>query len=660
VLLILFTILTALLAGIFPLFFQRWPFLAKISHAFWLAVSGLSGIYLGIRTLITHKIITYQINTNFPEIILQMQLDPLAAFFVTLLGVVVCCVALYLPGYLRGHAKQEPLESLALFSSLFIVAMYLVLLAHDIFSFMFAWELMSISSYFLVVYHHENPHNRRAAFLYLIMAHLSGILVLFAFAILAKFSGSLSFDALTCPHDYTWATIAFIFALLGFGMKAGVVPLHAWLPQAHPVAPSHVSALMSGVMLKVAIYGLLRFLFSLLGTIYWQWGAIILFVGVITALFGVLYALVQNDLKKLLAYSSIENIGIIFLGIGLTMIFVSTHNLVLGAIGFLAVLYQCLNHALFKSLLFLGAGVVLQYGREHDLERMGGLIRHMPYTAVFFLVGSLSISALPPFNGFISEWLTLQTALQATVLKSGVLRILIPVAAALLVLTTAIACACFVKVYGIAFLGQARSRHIRRSHDPRLGMLLALAILAVLCLLFGIFPTYTLGVLNIIPLQLIGVGISNTTNWLWLVPLTSHQASYSPLLVVGGISMFAFFVVLVIYSLSRGAKFKSSLPWDCGFGGINQRMQYSATGFAMPLRRVFSNVWSVSEKTEIIGTAVSYNLMIVDWLWKYLYAPLERVVLVISRNIARIQGGNIRVYLAYTFFTLILLLWVAS
>ncbi len=302
-------------------------------------------------------------------------------------------------------------------------------------------------------------------------------------------------------------------------MKAGLVPIHVWLPEAHPVAPSHISALMSGVMLKVAVYGLIRFCFDLLGDIQWEWGVVLLVIGAVSALAGILYAMVQTNLKRLLAYSSVENIGIIFMVLGMTMIFLDQGHPELAALGFLAALFHAFNHALFKNLLFLGTGVLQHQCHSLNLESMGGLIKRMPHTSKLFLVACMSISSLPLFNGFVSEWLAFQTALQVDVIDNAVLRSLIPVAAAALALTAALAAACFVNVYGTIFLGQARSRHAEKAQEiDDKGMLYSLRILAGLCFLIGIFPGIMIDLINIVSLQIIHQPLPNeaATNWFWL------------------------------------------------------------------------------------------------------------------------------------------------
>jgi hydrogenase-4 component B len=300
----------------------------------------------------------------------------------------------------------------------------------------------------------------------------------------------------------------------------------------------------------------------------------------------------------------------------------------------------------------------LQSTQEHDLEKMGGLIRKMPYTALFFLIGCISISALPPFNGFVSEWLTFQTALQTAVLKSVVLRALIPIASALLALTGALAVACFVKLYAVAFLGQSRTESINKAKDVTLSMITAMAFLAILCLLFGIFPSSAINFINYIPMDLLGFGLVNKQNWFWLIPFSASTASYNALFVFIALIMIGFFTYCLLKICYRNARHSINKPWDCGFGGINARMQYTGTAFAMPIRRVFENIWLIDEKIDQVNAEKHYSLHVKDLFWKYLYEPLEPYILHVGRYVARIQGGKVRVYLAYMFFTLIILLGI--
>ncbi|HED51941.1 MAG TPA: hydrogenase 4 subunit B [Gammaproteobacteria bacterium] len=639
-----------------------------------LGLAGLTAVWLGGQVLLQGVTETFVYALGLPWLHWHFRLDPLAGFFLILIGIVVIAVSLFGPGYVREfrHGKQ-PLSVLGFFTGLFVTGMLMVVVAADAFSFMVAWELMSLTSYFLVVYQHQNSANRRAGFIYLLMAEVGALSILLSFGVLAGFGDGFSFEAMrAAPLTLTWASIAFALGVFGFGMKAGLVPLHVWLPEAHPVAPSHISALMSGVMLKVAVYGFIRLSFDLIGDVHWAWGVALLIIASITALFGVLYALMQHDLKRLLAYHSVENIGIIFIGLGLSMIFYGTGYPLLGALGLVAALYHTLNHALFKSLLFLGAGAVLQRSHERDLDRMGGLLMRMPWTGLFFLVGCISISALPPFNGFVSEWLTFQTALQVPALKSGVLRAVIPIAAATLALTGALAAACFVKVYGIAFLGQARTRRARRASEASRGMVLAQAMLATLCLLFGIFPTAVVNVLNGVTLSLTGQALSTATanGWLWLTPISPGTASYSaPLVFVGLLlALLAWAVVYYILRPAGRAQTRQGDTWDCGFGPPNARMQYTATAFSMPIRRIFAPTWRIHEEEEremqqglpLEPARIRYQVHAEDVTWKWFYTPVVQLLHATARRVSRIQTGNLRHYLAYSFVTLLLLLWLIT
>ena len=444
-----------------------------------LGLSGVASLVAGLQGLDSATPLTTQLPLGLPWLAWNLRLDALSGVFLVLLGLVLVPVCLYGPGYTREFARGDSHPSvLHLFTGLFVAGMQLVVLADDAFVFMVAWEVMSLASYFLVAFEHQHSPNRRAAFLYLLMAHVGALAILLGFGVLSGLGDGFSFDAMrAAPQGPAWAGLAFALALAGFGTKAGLMPLHAWLPEAHPAAASHVSALMSGVMLKVAVYGFVRFAFDLLSAPHWGWGLSALLIGSVSALAGVLFALVETDLKRLLAWSSVENVGIIFVALGFSLLFSASGAPSLAALALVAALFHALNHALFKSLLFLGAGAVLHTSHQRDIESMGGLIHRMPTTALCFLVGCLSISSLPPFNGFASEWLIFQTALQVSLLESGALRALLPFVAAMLALTGALAAACFVKVFGLAFLGVARSSrapcarggvgHARRSGAAR-------------------------------------------------------------------------------------------------------------------------------------------------------------------------------------------------
>ncbi|WP_232322287.1 hydrogenase 4 subunit B [Methylomonas lenta] len=652
---------------------SRYPILLRQSTFVLLGLSGLLALSAGLGVLIGQQVLTDQIPLGLPWLPWHVRFDGLSGFFFLIIGIAVIAISLYGPGYVQAYQEEKhPFAVLGLFTGLFVAGMLLVLLADDAFFFMIAWELMSVASYFLVAFQHENSANRRAAFLYLLMAEVGALAIILSFGVLASFSDGLTFDALRHANlSSTWASIAFVLALLGFGMKAGIVPIHVWLPEAHPVAPSHISALMSGVMLKVAVYGLIRFCFDLLGDVHWQWGVVLLGLGTLSALGGILYAMMQPNLKRLLAYSSVENIGIIFMVLGLAMIFMANGFPQLAALGLLAALFHAFNHALFKNLLFLGAGILQHQTHSLDIDSMGGLIKRMPQTSFLFLIGCMSISSLPLFNGFVSEWLAFQTALQVNVLDNGVLRSLIPVAAAALALTAALAAACFVKVFGLIFLGLPRSRNSEKAQEVEdKGMLLALKLLAGLCFFFGIFPSLIINLLNNVAKQLLGLSLPNDTalSWMWLAPVSAQKASYSPLLVLISVLIAT---GISFWFLRRNPETKTmrrSEAWDCGFGGLNARMQYSSSAFTMPFRRIFAKVWLIDEQItkdmqgaqDLDVAAIHYHLQVQDHSWPRLYQPIANAINQLARQVGRIQTGNIRVYLGYSFVTLILLLWVVS
>jgi len=623
-----------------------------------LALIGLLAIWLPPAALV--------LPLGLPGLPFHLRLDPLAGFFLLLLGAVSAGISVYAHGYFADEAPGR-LALIGLQFHVFLASMALVILADDAYLFMVAWETMALASYFLVTTDHHQAPIRSAGFLYLLIAHLGALAILLAFGILHGGRGDYSFAALRAAElTPFWSSAAFLLAFFGFGAKAGMLPLHAWLPEAHPAAPSPVSALMSGVMLKTAIYGMVRVIYDLIGGLRWEWGLVVLVVGAGTTLFGVLYALMQHDLKRLLAYHSIENIGIILLGLGMSMVFVGFGQPVAGALGLIAALYHTLNHAVFKALLFLGAGSILHKGGLRNLNDMGGLIRTMPHTALYFLIGALAISALPPLNGFVSEWLTFQTALQASVLKHGVVRSLLPLFAATLALAGALTAMCFVKVYGVAFLGQPREpRH--RAHAPAPGDALdcgiaeriGMAWLAIGCFVLGLFPSAFLLMLNRICVGLLGHGLAEGTlesSWLWLVPTSSAQASYSPLifiLVIVAVTCITFVLVRRFYH----GRVRYSHPWDCGFPDQTSRMQDTADAFGQPIRHMFGPLYLM--KRHLPGPddpAPRFALKIEDRHWVWLYLPVARLTEFVSARIALLQRGRISIYLLYSFLTLIVLL----
>src|SRR5436190_10046025 len=457
-------------------------------------------------------------------------IDSLSAFFLAVVTLGSAAASLFALGY--GRHEQTPQRILPAYP-LFLAAMQLVVLAADAFSFLLAWECMSLTSWALVIAHHRVRENMHAGYVYLVMASFGTLSLLLAFGLLAGAGGAYGFDAIrAATPSSAIAALVLILVLIGAGSKAGLVPLHAWLPLAHPAAPSHVSALMSGVMTKVAVYGFIRIVFDLAGNLPWWSGALVLAVGSLSAVLGVLQALMQDDIKRLLAYSTIENIGIVFIGLGLALAFRANTMTAAAALAMTAALLHVLNHSFFKSLLFFGAGAVLTATGERNMDRLGGLIHRMPVTSFLFLIGCTAISALPPLNGFVSEWLTFQAILLSPDLPQWALKIMVPAAGGLLALAAALAGATFVKTFGIAFLGRPRSSEAAAAQEVDSYSLAAMALLAMLCLITGIVPGFVIDAVAPITRQLVGgaLPLQSGPPWLTIVPSVAGGSSYNGLL----------------------------------------------------------------------------------------------------------------------------------
>ena len=420
----------------------------------------------------------------------HFRLDALAAFFLIVVNLGGATASLFGLGY--GSHEEAPGRVLPFFPA-FLAGMNLVVVAADAFTFLFAWEFMSLSSWALVMAHHRRPGNAAAGYLYLVMASLGTLALILALGLLAGPDGGYAFEAMRSdPPTATIAAVVLVLALVGAGSKAGLVPLHVWLPLAHPAAPSHVSALMSGVMTKVAVYGFVRIVFDLAGPPEWWWGALVPLIGGITAVLGVLYALMEHDLKRLLAYHTVENIGIIFIGLGLALAFQANTMPAAAALALTAALFHVFNHSLFKSLLFFGSGAVLAATGERNMEHLGGLIHRMPHTAFAFLAGSAAISALPPLNGFVSEWMTFQAIFLSPALPQWGLKFLVPAVGTLLALSAALAAACFVKAFGVTFLGRARTPAASHAHEADTFSLGAMFAFVALCAATGLLPGFVI------------------------------------------------------------------------------------------------------------------------------------------------------------------------
>ncbi|HZF29471.1 MAG TPA: hydrogenase 4 subunit B [Gammaproteobacteria bacterium] len=596
---------------------------------------------------------------GLPDLPFHLRLDALSGVFLILLGAASVGTSVFGAGYFRTGEGTAP-GLLCLQYHVFLASMGGVLLADDAYAFMVAWETMALASYFLVTTQHRIPEIRRAGFLYLLIAHVGAISILLSFGVLQGGRWEFTFDAMRAATlSPGAAAAAFLFALCGFGAKAGLVPLHVWLPEAHPAAPSPVSALMSGVMLKTAVYGMLRVSFDLLGPPAWWWGLVALGVGLFTAFYGVVFAAVQTDMKRLLAYSSIENIGIVFAGLGLALVFTNAGMNALAALALVALLYHCINHALMKSLLFLGTGSVLHATGERNLGKLGGLIRRMPWVAWLTLVGALAISGLPPLNGFVSEWLLLQSFLLTDEIPRPFVNMLLPLGAAVIALAAALAAYVMVKFYGVIFLGVHRESSLERAHDCGILERIGLGWLAVGCVLLGLLPVQVLGVLNAVPALLIGAGLpQSSSRWWLLAPATPTRASYGPIVF--------FLVVLAVVVVTVLAvrwfyhrRIRRSAPWDCGFGLLTPRMQDTAEGFGQPIRHVFDGFFRVDRELPTpFDRAPKYRVTVTDHIWRWLYDPLAGTVQTAANAVAWLQQGRVATYLLYSFVTLLVLLAV--
>jgi len=611
-----------------------------------------------------HPVLSATLPIGLPWLGAHFRIDPLTAFFLFVVNLGGAAASLFALGY--GRHEESPGRVLPFYPA-YLAGMNIVVLADDAFSFLVAWEFMSLTSWALVVAHHREAANVRAGYVYLLMAGFGTLALLLAFGVLVGGSGAYDFAAIRAAHPTAnVASAVLLLALVGAGSKAGLVPLHAWLPLAHPAAPSHVSGLMSGVMTKVAVYGFVRIVFDLLGPPEWWWSMVVLGVAGPSATLGVLYALMQRDIKRVLAYSTIENIGIVFVGLGLALAFKAEAMGWVAALALTAALLHVLNHALFKSLLFFGAGSVLNATGERDMEKLGGLIHRMPQTAFSVLVGCVAISALPPFNGFVSEWLTFQAILLSPQLPSWGLKLIIPAVGGLLALAAALAAACFVKLFGVSFLGRARTPVAASARETDGWSRAALFLLAASCLVVGIFPGLFIDALAPVAKAMVGNSMPHQASleWLTIVPIAESRSSYNGLLVFVFVLLSGSIASVAIHRLASD-RLRRAPAWDCGYPDPNPAIQYTADSFSQPIRRVFGSViFAAHEIGEMPppGSAAPARLTVRmhDLIWEALYAPIATAISFATERINIMQFLTIRRYLTLVFVALVLLLLVLA
>ena len=647
------------------------PRLARILNGLGSVVGGAAGLALACAVLWGPDTLTIDV----PGVLtvaggLLFHLDRLGALFLAVISGVAIPTAIYGVGYTAAYDGRYSTRWMAANGGIFLLSMSLVTCAASIVTFLLAWELMAISSFFLVVTAHDRQETVNAGLWYLAMTHAGFLAVLAAFFLLGIGSGDTwTFAALrdAAPHlpSGTRNTI-FLLALVGFGSKAGLVPLHVWLPRAHPAAPSHASALMSAAMVNLGVYGVLRVGLDLLGGGPAWWGTVLIAVGAITALTGVLYALVDDDLKRLLAYSTVENIGLVFLGVGAGFLFLSLHKNEAAALAFAAALLHVVNHAAFKGALFLGAGSVMHAtGGVRDMNLMGGLIKRMPWTAGAFLMGAMAIAALPPLNGFVSEWLLFQSFLPGVTSSQASIAVLLTLGVGALALTGGLAAATFVKAFGISFLAIPRSPAAAHAHEGGWSMRAGMWLMAACCPLLAIF---TIPVLTSITGALAGVaglpaaapvfhlGISLRT--------PNGMAVMSPVAIVSVLAA-ALIVTWVVRRVIARGTVRVGDTWGCGRIGQTPRMEYTSTAFAEPLRRVFDELYKPTEDTSVgvvhpaspyYIQSVTYRTRLHPWFQRALYGPLVAAVEVAAAWVRRLQSGSVNAYLGYIVFVLVVLL----
>jgi len=645
-----------ILLFVIPVFLSFKPRLAFVLEA----VSSFCLIILSTYLLITQKGINIDIfHSVLPYLDFSIKFDALSLLFVMIISTVTLSVSTYSLNYVFDEDYHHK-RLFAFIYTAFVASLLFVVTSFNAISFLIFWEIMSTLSFFLVIYSYKNEENRQGGFLYIFMTHLGTAFIMVAFILMYLKTGSFSFENwIHVRLDDSTKFWVFLCVLIGFGTKAGMFPLHVWLPKAHPVAPSNVSALMSGVMIKTAIYMMVRFYFYFLDGIPWWYGFIVLLLGALSALFGVMYALAQHDLKRLLAYHSIENIGIILMGLGSSMLFYSNHMPLLASFGLLAALFHTYNHAIFKSLLFLGSGATFLKTHTKDMEKYGGLIKLMPYTALFFIIGSISISALPPFNGFVSEWLTYQSLLLNNKIDINIIHIFVPLFASMLALTGAFAAACFVKVIGISFLGSPRSEGAKNANEVGKYMVWSMGFLATLCAVFGLFPNIVIALVAPITSLLLGVDVSTgTTSHAFMISTPDFSFGHLSTL---GLSIGFIVGIFILYALVKkfgNIKTRMCSTWGCGQLNNDARNQYTASGFSQPIRRIFAffyhpkeKVYPISRKKKYFFPTLEYQAHSHDGVESVYNLILKIFVKSSAFLIGKIENGSIHIYLLYIFIT---------
>lgn len=654
--------------SLFALCFYRWQMLGNYLSLILAALASCVNIAIAISVLLNHSAIRFQFLLYHAIIKYNFLIDSLSAIFILAISVISFIASIYSLGYTKLYVNKRDTRFLGFNFNFFLLAMILVVTANNALVFMIVWELMTLVSFFLVIFEYENPSHRKAGFVYLFMSYICAVFISVAFFIMFSYvkTWTFDFDSFRYAGDVMPAiskNIVFFLVLIGFGIKAGIFPLHLWLPLAHPAAPSNVSMVMSGVMIKTAIYGFIRFYFEFLTPCPPWWGIIILIIGAASAILGILYALMEKDIKTLLAYSSVENIGIILIGIGLSMIFKSYNLMALSSLAMVAGLYHVLNHAVFKSLLFGCAGNIYYSTHTKNIEQLGGLIKRLQITAPLFLVGALAISAIPPLNGFMSEWLIFQSLLNGFYIPSVIVKVLTAICGAIVALTGALVATCFVKAFGISFLAMPRSEHAQHAKEVPVIMYVSMGLLAGLCIFMGLFPVNIMMTIHHVSTELLGINIAQAItsyDWMQTETLKTNFSEISPQsATVFGLMLLAI-TVGVMTLINPGFTKKLYETWTCGISP-EPRFGYTATAFSKPFRIIFSNLYRPRLEIKTTYSVPKYFVKsiihvaeITPIFEKYFYAPLSRYVLSISNKVRWIHTGSIHIYLVYIFITLLI------
>ncbi len=642
-------------------------FIAGIISSISGVISGVAGLAASIPVILTGNTPSFATAGPFPFTTFTVRMDMLAAFMVLVISVLTLATSVYAFSYLKEYEGQG-VWILGFFMNLFVASMLVLVVVNNAFYFLVFFELMSLTSYFLVIFNRDNE-SIDAGYLYFLIAHAGSALIMGSFFIFWWETGSLDFSIFrTAELSSPLASIAFMLAFIGFGAKAGIVPLHSWLPRAHPAAPSHASAMMSGAMVKIGVFGIIRVGMDFLHASTTWWGLVTLAIGSISAVLGILYALDEQDIKRLLAYSTVENVGIILMGIGAGMIGMATEQPLLAIVGTLGALYHTLNHAIFKGLLFMGAGSIIFRTHTRNMAELGGLAKSMPYTGLAFLAGAMAISALPPLNGFVSEWYTYQALFSMGGNSQPLLlRIAGPLAMIMLALTGALALMCFIKLYGICFSGTPRSEQATHATEVPFSMTIATAFLALMCILLGIGASWISEAMTHIAFFLCGKAstIQVAQGSLLIAGKPSQSFLSMPLLTILLIALPLFPVLMgFLMKGSRLTRRKQGDPWACGYIHDKQ-MPVSSHGFVQPVRFILSPLFRLREilnpsrslyQCLHSSTAVATSSeAVVD---SCVVSPLVKGMQKLGSLAQFLQHGDIRMYCFYIAMALVVLLLI--